>query len=325
MEEIITDLQKFIMLPKLLLEQNTVLPDYIVHAIIESLYFVPVIFVLYFLIEVLERFFMVHIELLAKLIKKGGAIFGAGISILPECGFQVIAGTYYVRKLITRGTLLAYFISCSDDALPLLFMNPEKTGVIIPVILIKFAAGIIVWLIVDASIVFMKKKTETANAVNIDISVRGCCHHKLTTMKDLPGWLSHPMTHTFNIFIFTAVALALYYSAVQNYGGAENTAAVLGINYPMLQVAGCAVFGLVPSCAASVFLAIAYVKGVICFPAFLAGLVTTTGIGLLTVASQNKGKNRDTLLITLVLLITGIVIGKIACMFPVPDVTIFVK
>lgn len=325
MEEILKNLQELLDVPKVLIGQIPIFPDYIQQAIIESLYFVPLIFVLYFLIELLERFFINHIDLLVRIIKKSGSVFGVFISVLPECGFQVIAGTYYVRKLITRGTLLAYFISCSDDAYPLLFLNPEKANVLIPVIIIKIIAGIAVWLIVDASLVFMKKKTEEANVVNIDLNENGCCHHKLTTLDEKPGVFSHPLSHTFNIFAFAAIALALYYSAVNSFGDGDTVAAVLGINLPMLQVSVCALFGLVPTCASSVFLAIAYVKGVICFPALLAGLVTTTGIGLLTVASQNKNKNADTVIITLILLAAGLVIGGAACLFPVPGISIFAE
>ena len=117
MEEIIKNLQEVLAVPKFLVEQVPIFPDYLKQAIIEGLYFVPILVVLYFFVELLERFFMKHIKFLITLVKKLGPIFGVFISVIPECGFQVIAGTYYTRKLITRGTLMAFFISCSDASL----------------------------------------------------------------------------------------------------------------------------------------------------------------------------------------------------------------
>ena len=149
MEEIIKNLQELLAVPKFLIEQIPIFPDYIKQSLIEGLYFVPVLIVLYFFIELLERFFMKNIKFLVNLIRKFGPLFGVFISVIPECGFQVIAGTYYSRKLITRGTLLAFFISCSDDAYPILFLDPSRTDVLIPIIVIKIIVGLLAWLIVD--------------------------------------------------------------------------------------------------------------------------------------------------------------------------------
>lgn len=323
MESIIPNFQEILGVPKFLINQITILPDYIRQAIIESLYFVPLLFVVYFIIEIIERFFMTHINLLVKLVKKTGPFFGVFISVLPECGFQVIASTYYARKLITRGTLMAFFISCSDDAYPILFLDLEKTNVIIPIIIIKILLGLIVWAIVDSSIIFMKKATEEVTAVNIDLCENACCHHKLTNSTDFSRGWGHPISHTINMFFFTAIALCIYYSAVHSLGSSENIANLLMYNSPV-PIIGCAVFGLIPSCAASVFLSIAYIKGAISFSAFLAGLVTTTGVGLLALSSQSK-KNLDIFLITSTLLLSAIIIGLIMSGLPVPAVPLFVK
>jgi len=323
MESLIPNFQELLGVPNFLVNQITFLPDYIKQAILESLYFIPLLFVVYFAIEIVERIFMTHINFLVKIIRKIGPFFGVFISVLPECGFQVIASTYYARKLITRGTLMAFFISCSDDAYPILFMDLEKTDVIIPIIIIKIVLGLIVWVLVDSTIIFMKKATEEVTAVNVDLNENACCHHKLTNSKDAPGGWGHPLTHTVNMFFFTAVALSIYYSAVNSLGSGDNVASLLMYNSPV-QIAGCAVFGLIPNCAASVFLSVAYLKGAISFAAFLAGLVTTTGVGLLSLASQSK-KNTDTFFITVILLTAGILLGLLMCNLPVPSIPLFSK
>lgn len=307
--------------PKFLIEQIYFLPDFIKQAFIEALYFVPLLYFLYFAIEILEHLFMWKVPILIKLIKKLGPFFGSFISIIPECGFQVIASTYYSRKLITRGTLMTFFVSCSDDAYPILFLNPEKTDVIVPIIIIKVILAILVWLAVDSMIIFMKKPTEEVNAVNIELNEDACCHHKLSSLREAEvGW-GHPWNHTLNMFFFVAIALSIYYSAVNSLGSGTNVARMLMYNTP-IQVFGCAIFGLIPSCAASVFLSIAYLKGAISFAAFLAGLITTTGVGLLSLASHSK-KNLDTLAITFILLVVGVAVGVLFSVMPVPRIPLF--
>ena len=79
------------------------------------------------------------------------------------------------------------------------------------------------------------------------------------------------------------------------------------IDSPLQVVAG-AIFGLIPNSVTSIFLAIAYVKGLISFPTLLAGLITTTGLGMYTLGKYNKNNN-DNSFITIILLAAGIVAG----------------
>lgn len=323
MESLIPNLQELLILPKVILERVDVLPEYIIQAIIESLYFVPVLYILYLIIEIIERIFMKRIGFLVKLIKKFGPFFGVSISTLPECGFQVIAATYYSRKIITRGTLMSFFITCSDDAYPILFMDLDKTNILIPLIIIKIILGLLVWMAVDSMIIFMKKPTEEVNAVNIELNEDACCHHKLSSLREAEvGW-GHPWAHTLNMFFFVAIALSVYYSAVNSLGSGGNVARLLMYNTP-IQITGCAAFGLIPSCAASVFLTIAYLKGAVSFAAYLAGLISTTGVGLLTLAKLSK-RNTDTFFIAFILFITALLTGLAMSVFPVPSIPIFAE
>ena len=79
------------------------------------------------------------------------------------------------------------------------------------------------------------------------------------------------------------------------------------IDSPYQVVAG-AVLGLVPNCVTSVFLALAFVKGLISFPTLLAGLITTTGLGLMTLV-KHKPHSGDNHFITFILLVAGIGAG----------------
>ena len=307
MEELLSHIQELLGVPEFLINQCNFLPQYVKDSLITSINFVPWLYVLYYGIELLERFFMKNIHLLVNLMKKLGPFFGVAISVIPECGYQVIASTYYSRRMITRGTLLAYFISCSDDALPLLFMDLSKAVAIIPIIVIKIVVGLVVAYAVDIIFAFSNRVTENINAINTDLNEPACCHHRISTIENLPYWWMHPLTHTFNMFMFTFLSLLLIESAIIGFGGAENLASFLMIDSP-ISVIGLAVLGLVPNCVTSIFIALLFVKGLISFPALLAGLVTTTGLGLATLVKRQQD-SADNTLITFILLISGILAG----------------
>lgn len=308
MEQILHNIQEVLGVPAFLINQCTFLPGYIREALISSVNFIPWLYILYYGIELLERYFLTHIQLFIKLIKRLGPLFGVAISVIPECGYQVIASTFYSRKMFTRGTLLAFYISCSDDALPLLFMDFSKALVIIPIIIIKIIAGLIVAYTVDLVFIFKRQVTEDVNAINVDLNEPACCHHRMCTIENAPYWWMHPLTHTFNMFMFTFLSLAFFNCVILGFGSVETLSTFLMIDSPY-QVIAAAAFGIIPNCAVSVFLALAYVKGIISFPSLVAGLTTVTGLGLSTLLKRNKNNGNDSTVITIILLIAGILTG----------------
>jgi len=310
MEELFQHIQEVLGVPAFLINQMTFLPDYIKEALITGINFVPWLYFLYYAIELLERFFLKNYGLFIRLIRRLGPVFGAGISIIPECGYSVIASTYYSRKMISRGTLLAFLIACSDDALPLLFIDLSKAVVVIPIVLIKLVLAIAVAIVVDTLFALKKDTVEGTNAMNIDLNIPGCCYHTISTDEHPPYWWMHPLTHTFNVFMFVVFSLAFLNCVIKGFGSAENLASYLMIDSPYQVVAG-AVIGLIPNSLTSVFLALAYVKGVISFPTLLAGLITTAGIALNTLAKYNKRKNDNNVIVAILLIVaiaTGLVI-----------------
>jgi len=310
MEELFNHIQEVFELPEFLLNQCNFLPDFVKASLITSIKFIPWLYFLYLAIELLERFFMKNIHLLVKLIKMFGPMFGVAISVIPECSYQVIASTFYSRRMISRGTLLAFFISCSDDALPLLFLDMSKAGVIVPIIIIKIIVGMVVAYGVDLLFIFNKNITENLNAINTDLNEPACCSHRLSTVESVPFWWMHPFTHTFNMFMFTVFGLILIEGSISAFGGAENLASFLMIESP-ISIIVLAVLGLVPNCVVSIFIALLYVKGLVSFPALLAGLVTVTGLGLATLYKR-QAKSPDNTFITVILLLSGVITGFLA-------------
>jgi hypothetical protein len=259
------------------------------------------------LIEYLERFFLTHIGLFIKLVRKFGAIFGVVIANVPECGYPIIASIMYSRKMMTRGTLLAFLIVTSDDALPLLFMDLSKAPVIIPIVVIKIIIGLIVAYLVDIVGVFSKKRLENINAVNTDIYEPGCCYHRISSIDTPPYWWTHPINHTFNMFMFTFICLVFINCVLLGFGSSEQLAQYIMIDSPYQVIFG-AIFGLLPNCVVSIFIAMAYIKGIISFPTLLATLITTSGISLFVLLKHNR-KKIDNAFTIAILLLSGIITG----------------
>ena len=70
-------------------------------------------------------------------------------SIIPALNAATAASDMYLKEHITMGTLLAVFIACSDEALPILMTDINKAYLVLPIILIKFILGFVVGFIVD--------------------------------------------------------------------------------------------------------------------------------------------------------------------------------
>ena len=97
-------------LPTNLIEPITFLPEWSKDAIADSINLVPFLFVVFLIIEVIEQYFTRKKHLFVFYIKKVGPLFGSLFASIPQCGFSVIASTLYVRRILSRGTLLTVFL-----------------------------------------------------------------------------------------------------------------------------------------------------------------------------------------------------------------------
>ena len=59
-------------------------------------------------------------EKILKNSKKYGPLSGGLLGMVPQCGFSVLATNLYSSRIITIGTLIAVYLSTSDEMLPIL-------------------------------------------------------------------------------------------------------------------------------------------------------------------------------------------------------------
>lgn len=282
------------------------LADWMIDAFIDSIHMLPFLFFIFVIIEIIEYFYSNKMTKLAKYSDKVGPLAGSFAASFPQCGFSVIASTLYTKKLITKGTLLAVYLSTSDEAIPVILAEPSKIGLVVPLLITKIIIAILAGYLID----FIIDKTSDKNQINetvLDDEVQeGCCHHHVNKprKRDL---LLHPLEHTFNVFIFVLIVTIGINYLVHKVGGEENLGQYF-LNDSVLQPVITAIVGLIPNCAVSIAITLMYLKGAIGFGSVISGLCSGAGLGLLVLFKKNESL-KDSFKILLILLAVSIFSG----------------
>lgn len=274
---------------------------------------VPFLALIYFLVGFLEyrygdrtRHFIMHIGAM-------GPVAGALVGCIPQCGFSVLASALYVKRLISVGTLLAVFLSTSDEAVPVLLSMPDKAGMVGLLMVIKIVIAVIAGMIVDY---FTRERSGTkiggqaltsASNGEADNGHPGCCSHGLEGKRSkMKALLLHPLQHTAKIFAFLFFLALVFNFIVEKIG--EGRIESLLLNGTVFQPVLASIIGLIPNCFASVLLAGLFAKGAITFGSMVAGLCASAGLGLLVLVKENKSL-KDTLFVIILLLAVSIFVG----------------
>ena len=287
--------------------ENIGLAEWIADAVADSIAILPWLFVIFVFIELFEYYYADKVKNFIRYAHKGGPVIGSLASLIPQCGFSVIASTLYVRKYLTMGTLIAIYLATSDEALPVLLTKPEYFKYILPIIGLKLLIAIPVGYLID--MVFkpeLKENFAPEKAIKNSDEV-GCCKHKISS----PGkkqLIIHPLKHTLNIFIFILVITLLLNFLIDEERITDFYQNSL-ILYKLIQPIITAFVGLIPNCAISLAITVLMIKGTIGFGAAMAGLLSNAGLGLLVLLRGNRAKNN--IRIVIILLVISIVCGEI--------------
>lgn len=281
------------------------LPNFFIDAILDSVALIPFLFIIFVIIEIFETYFSTKIARFLKYSEKIGPIIGTILAIIPQCGFSVIATMFYIKKFISLGTLISVYIATSDEAIPILLANPEQFHIVMKIIVIKFVLAITIGYLVD--FIVKRNKDDNGNALELSQQEEGCCHHELIkpSKKDL---ILHPLKHTLNVFFFILVVCIILNYLLEKVGVANLS--IYMLQNSILQPIYIGIIGLIPNCAVSVFITLAYIKGIITFGSALAGLSANCGLGLLILIKRNDNI-KNTLLIISIILSTSVLSGII--------------
>lgn len=275
--------------------------DVIYDTLIDGLRILPFLFLAYLAMECLEHWAGDRMQEIVRRSGKAGPIIGGFLGIFPQCGFSAAAANLYAGRVITLGTLLAVFLSTSDEMLPIMLSENAGIFLIAKILLTKVVFAVAVGFLAD----FLFPGKEEPQIGHF------CEKHHCHCEKGI--WRS-AASHTWKIFLYIVV-ISLILNYVIAMIGEDRLAAVVS-DRPVLGLFAAALVGMIPNCASSVVLTHLYLEGVLGAGPLLAGLLSGSGVGYLVLLRVNEDK-KDNLRIFAFLYGVGVAAGAVVEMLGV--------
>lgn len=118
----------------------------------DTLSLAPFLLVTYLALETLEHVAGDRVNGAIKRAGAAGPVAGSLLGIVPQCGFSAMAATLYAGRVVTLGTLVAVFLSTSDEMLPLLLAEQVPVQTMAMLLASKALIALVTGFIVDAAI-----------------------------------------------------------------------------------------------------------------------------------------------------------------------------
>lgn len=262
----------------------------------ESLNLLPFLLITFLIIEFIEhKASKKSIKMLTKT-KKYGPIIGGILGATPQCGLGVMATNLYATNIITIGTLIAIYLSTSDEMLPVLLSEGMPFSKILIILLIKVIIGIVCGFIID--FIFRKKNKHTKIDVQ-ELCENEHCHCENSIIKS-------SLIHTLKTFSFIFLVSFVLHIFIHEIG--EDKISNLLLNGNIFTPFLSSIIGLIPNCAGSVVITELYVNNVISFGSMLAGLLTGSGISILILFKVNSDLKENMMILGTIYII-GVIFG----------------
>ena len=271
--------------------------DLLLDAMIDSIKLIPFLFVTYLIMEYIEHKTKDKTKNAIKKSGKYGPFIGSVLGVFPQCGFSVSATNLYAARVITLGTLIAVYLSTSDEMLPIFLSVAVPITTILTILGIKLVVGMIAGFCIDF-VMRLKHKDEEEEKIIYLCEKEHChCEH---------GIVKSAFKHTLNIFVFILLVTIIINLGIHLIG--EEQISGFLQNQPILGPVIAGIIGLIPNCAASVILTQMYLENVISLATVISGLLVGAGVGLAVLFKMNKGIKENIKIIALLYSI-GVIVG----------------
>lgn len=286
-------------------------------AFLDTLKVLPFLIIIYIVIELIEH----KTEISGANNRLNGRLaplFGAATGLIPQCGFSVMAAKLYESGFIKLGTLIAIFISTSDEAfIILLSSGTAAMNSLLYMIVIKVIIGTTAGYIINA---FCKVKAGSGENAGFDYRSRltekkfecTSCGHTHDEKHPVITYFVSPLLHSLKIAAYILVVNIVFGVIVYFIG--EDTLSAFLQRALWFQPLIAAAVGLIPNCASSVVITETYLCGGITFGSCVAGLCTNAGLGLV-ILIKNTAKWKRNLAVTALMYIIGVAVGMIINLF----------
>ena len=285
-----------------------ILEHSVLHTLVDTVKVVPFLFLTYLLMEFLEHKANGAPERWLRGSGKIGPLIGGALGVLPQCGFSAAATGFYTGRMITTGTLIAVYLSTSDEMLPILISSGAPVPVMLKLLLTKLVIGIAAGFAIDGitRLIYRGKKCEQ------EPQIEELCERENCDCGD--RFVLSALKHTAYITVFL-----LLFTFVLNIGieliGEENIKSVV-LNRPVLGSLLAALVGLIPNCASSVALTSLFADGVLSSGALLSGLMVNAGVGL-AILFRNNRPVKDSLRVVAILFGISVICGIFIDLTPI--------
>lgn len=276
--------------------------DVILDTLLDGIKLLPFLFLAFLIIELTEHKMSNKNKKIMTKSGKFAPIISSILGIFPQCGFSVMATNLYVTKMISLGTLIAVYLSTSDEMLPILISEKADFSIILKILGIKLIIAIVVGLLID----FILRKREKEK-MNYHLCDEDDCHCHQSI-------LNSSLIHTLKTLLFIIIITFILNSLFNFLGDANLKKLFLkdSIFTPFLA----SLVGLIPNCASSVMLTELFLNQVISFGSLVAGLLTGSGVAILVLFKSNKNIKENMIILSIIYFI-GVIGGIILELFPI--------
>lgn len=274
---------------------SEIVREIIVETTLDSVKLIPFLFFAFLVIEYFEHKLSNKSKKIVSKAGKFSPLIGSLLGLIPQCGFSVVATNLYITRIISLGTLVAIYLSTSDEMLPIMLSQKVAFKTILSILLIKFMVGIIVGYLID----FCLRQNKKVNNVSYEI-----CHDEHCGCEKGDSLIKSSIIHTLKtlgyLYLITFILNLLFKylgSQVLNKVFLGNT-----IFTPFIT----SLIGLIPNCGSSIMITELYLNKTINYASMLSGLLTGCGVALLVLFKANKNVKEN-------IKILGIIYGIGAC------------
>lgn len=247
--------------------------DAVMDSFIDGVKLLPFLFLTYLAMEYLEHKAGQRMQAAIRSAGRGGPAIDSVLGVFPQCGFSTVASNLYAGRIITMGTLLAVFLSTSDEMLPIMISENVGAAVIFKILAVKVAVALAAGFMVD--FLFRGKRRQMRIG---HLCEQHHCHCENGIWKSA-------LHHTVEIFLYI-MAISLVLNLLIGWIG-EDALGSLFLNRPVVGELLAALLGMIPNCASSVAITQLYLEGVMSAGAMTAGLLAGSGVGLLVLFRVN--------------------------------------
>jgi len=268
----------------------------------ETLLLLPFLFVTYLVLEAVEAKAGGALERFLERARSVGPLAGALAGSIPQCGVSAAAASFYAGGVITVGTLLAVFLSTSDELIPVLISKQMPVALMVKIVVLKVFAAIVVGFSINGILAFVRH-------IRREVHVHDLCEHSHCGCREHKGILVPALIHTAEIFFFIVIVSGAIELCMHYFG--ENCLETLRLNQPFFGELAAGALGLIPNCAVSVAGAELYCSGAMSAGALMASSFTGSGLGLLVLFRTNRNL-KENLLILSAIYVIGVLLGLLA-------------